>query len=79
MCVVKDMWQGSLICKNQNKGNFEVRNIEFPFKGTDKKLRLKNMIFETGKIYGILGMNGLGKSTFIRCLIGVEKNSKDEI
>ncbi|MDK4490663.1 ATP-binding cassette domain-containing protein [Fusobacterium necrophorum] len=24
-------------------------------------------------------MNGLGKSTFIRCLIGVEKNSKDEI
>lgn len=65
--------------KNQNQGNFEVRNIEFPFKGTDKKLRLKNMIFETGKIYGILGMNGLGKSTFIRCLIGVEKNSKDEI
>ena len=32
-----------------------------------------------GKIYGIVGTNGLGKSTLLRCLIGCERKSKDEI
>ena len=32
-----------------------------------------------GKIYGIVGTNGLGKSTLLRCLIGLERKSKDEI
>ena len=32
-----------------------------------------------GKIYGIVGTNGLGKSTFLKCLIGCERKSKDEI
>lgn len=65
--------------ENPNKGNLEIRSMEFNFKGIDRKVYLKNMIFETGKIYGIIGTNGLGKSTFLRCLIGVEKNAKDEI
>ncbi|SFE71635.1 ABC transporter ATP-binding protein [Peptostreptococcus sp. D1] len=65
--------------ENPNKGSLEIKSMEFNFKGTDKKIYLKNMIFETGKIYGIIGTNGLGKSTFLRCLIGVEKLSKEEI
>ena len=32
-----------------------------------------------GKIYGIIGSNGQGKSTLLRCLIGLEKKSKEEI
>ena len=32
-----------------------------------------------GKIYGIVGTNGLGKSTLLKCLIGLERKSKDEI
>lgn len=36
-------------------------------------------MFQTGKIYAITGANGLGKSTFLRCLIGVERKSKDEV
>ena len=32
-----------------------------------------------GKIYGIVGTNGLGKSTLLRCLVGCERKSKDEI
>lgn len=65
--------------KNQNKGNLEVKNIEFKFNGIDKKLHLKDLSFEMGKIYGIVGTNGLGKSTLLRCLIGLERKSKDEI
>ncbi|WP_455520974.1 ABC transporter ATP-binding protein [Parvimonas micra] len=63
----------------KNSGNFNVKNIEFKFNGVDNKLLLKNLSFEMGKIYGIVGTNGLGKSTLLRCLIGCERKSKDEI
>lgn len=63
----------------KNSGNFNVKNIEFKFNGVDNKLILKNISFEMGKIYGIVGTNGLGKSTLLRCLIGCERKSKDEI
>ncbi|WP_462361333.1 ABC transporter ATP-binding protein [Parvimonas micra] len=63
----------------KNSGNFNVKNVEFKFNGVDNKLLLKNLSFEMGKIYGIVGTNGLGKSTLLRCLIGCERKSKDEI
>lgn len=63
----------------KNSGNFNVKNIEFKFNGVDNKLLFKNISFEMGKIYGIVGTNGLGKSTLLRCLIGCERKSKDEI
>lgn len=63
----------------QNDGNLKVQNIEFKFNGVDNKLLLQNISFEMGKIYGIVGTNGLGKSTLLRCLIGCERKSKDEI
>lgn len=63
----------------KNSGSFNVKNIEFKFNGVDNKLFFKNISFEMGKIYGIVGTNGLGKSTLLRCLIGCERKSKDEI
>lgn len=61
------------------EGSFEVRSLEFKFDSTNKSLSIKNLVLDKGNIYGIIGANGLGKSTFIRCLIGVERKSKDEI
>jgi energy-coupling factor transport system ATP-binding protein len=63
----------------REKGDLEIKNLEFKFAATDSKMLLKNLVFEMGKIYGIIGANGLGKSTFIRCMIGVERKSKEEI
>ena len=68
-----------IVPENQNKGSFQIKNIEFQFNGENNKLILKNISFEMGKIYGIVGTNGLGKSTLLRCLIGLERKSKDEI
>jgi len=62
-----------------NEGNLKIRSLEFKFDTTNTGLSIKNLTLETGKIYGIIGANGVGKSTFIRCLIGVERKSKDEI
>lgn len=62
-----------------SKGNLEIKSINLEFKATNYKFGIRSLILETGKIYGIIGANGLGKSTFIRCFIGVERKSKEEI
>ena len=68
-----------IVPENQNEGSFRIKNIEFKFNGKNNKLIFKNISFELGKIYGIVGTNGLGKSTLMRCFIGLERKSKDEI
>ena len=64
--------------KTGRNGNLEVKNLEFKFT-TNKTMCIKDLVLETGKIYGVVGMNGLGKSTLVRCLIGVERKSREEI
>lgn len=55
-----------------------VKNLE---KKYEKKLVLKdiNFEFETGKIYGLLGVNGSGKTTFFNLINADEKVSKGSI
>ncbi len=60
-------------------GEFQIKKLNYKFAGMDKSLNLNNLSFKFGKIYGIIGSNGNGKSTFLRCLIGVDKKSKEEI
>ena len=38
-----------------------------------------NMKFESGKIYGLIGPNGVGKTSIIKCLVGVYKITKGNI
>ncbi len=37
-------------------------------------LRIPHLQIEKGKIVGVIGDNGSGKSTFLRCLCGLEKD-----
>ena len=37
-------------------------------------LRIPSLQIDKGKIVGVIGNNGSGKSTFLRCLCGLEKN-----
>lgn len=55
-----------------------VDNISF---GYGKELILENLsqTFEDGKFYAILGPNGVGKSTFIRCINKILKCSEGSI
>ncbi len=41
--------------------------------GTNSVLKDINIDFETGNVYGIVGENGAGKTTFFNCLSGIEK------
>ncbi|MDU5699566.1 MAG: ATP-binding cassette domain-containing protein [Finegoldia magna] len=59
-------------------GEYQIKNLNYKFTD-DECLSVKEISFKLGKIYGIIGSNGRGKSTLLRCLIGLEKKSKEEI
>lgn len=56
----------------------EVKDVSLKL---DNKLILKDINFniEKGKIYGLIGPNGVGKTSLIKCLVGVYKTSTGKI
>ena len=52
------------------KITFKVKNLEYKFKGGRIGLRNVNFIEESGKLFGIMGGSGTGKSTFLNILNG---------
>jgi len=49
-----------------------VENLSKSY-GSSKILKNINLTFEKGKVYGIVGENGSGKTTFFKCISGIEK------
>lgn len=60
------------------KYSLEVKNLSFSYKS---KNVFKNLSynFQSGAIYGVIGKNGVGKSTFSKILCGILKEDKGEI
>ncbi len=58
---------------------YQVRNIEYRFKGG--KIGVHEMSFEaeSGKLFGIMGASGAGKSTLLNVLNGTNAPSKGEV
>jgi ABC-2 type transport system ATP-binding protein len=52
-----------------------VENLEFAY-NAKKVLNISKMEFEQGKIYGIVGKNGAGKTTFFKALTNIIINYK---
>lgn len=50
-----------------------IKNLEFYYKGAKKGVHVADVSFRKGHIVAVIGHNGAGKSTFIRCLSGLEK------
>ena len=56
----------------------EIRNLNKQFKG-NKVLDNVSLQMDEGKIYGIVGINGSGKTMLFRCLAGLVRPSSGEI
>jgi ABC-2 type transport system ATP-binding protein len=59
----------------QKTMKINVENLEFAY-NTKKVLNISKIEFEQGKIYGIVGKNGAGKTTFFKALTNIIVNYK---
>lgn len=55
-----------------------IKNLKYDFKG-EGYLDIKNLSFSLGKIYGIVGENGCGKSSFVYSMTGLRERGEVEI
>jgi ABC-2 type transport system ATP-binding protein len=62
----------------QKAMKINVENLEFAY-NTKKVLNISKLEFEQGKIYGIVGKNGAGKTTFFKALTNIIVNYKGVI
>jgi len=56
----------------------QVANLQFSY-GTKKVLSISNAEFEQGKIYAIVGRNGVGKTTFFKALTNIITNYSGQV
>lgn len=80
--IPNNMYQGSLTVEKRRDRNYQVefRNVSFKYPGSDNwALRNVNMKFEIGKRLAVVGMNGSGKTTFIKLLCRLYDPTEGEI
>lgn len=69
----------ALKAQNKPDGNdLNIKKLEYKFK-EGSGLKIEDISFGLGNIYGITGKNGCGKSTFIRVMTGLDDKGKSEI
>ncbi|CCY33001.1 aBC transporter related [Ruminococcus sp. CAG:60] len=76
------MYQGSLTVEKRNDRKYEVefRNVSFQYPGSQEyALKDVNIKFEIGKKLAVVGMNGSGKTTFIKLLCRLYDPTEGEI
>ena len=69
--IPNNMYQGSLPTEKRDDRDYEVefRDVSFKYPGSDIwALRHVNMKFQVGSRLAVVGMNGSGKTTFIKLL-----------
>ena len=54
-----------------------INNLEFSYKNA-KVFNNISLEFENGNIYGLLGENGVGKTTLLKLMCGLQKADKGE-
>lgn len=60
------------------RSEIALKNFIFSYKNGDEILHIDNALIPSHAITAIVGRNGAGKSTFARCLCGLEKKSGEK-
>lgn len=80
--ISNNMYQGSLTTEKRSDRKYEIefRNVSFRYPGCEQyALRNINMKFEIGQKLAVVGMNGSGKTTFIKLLCRLYDPTEGEI
>ena len=62
-------------CGTYGSDSYELKHLEFAYKGEKRLLDIPDLNLSQGTATAVIGKNGAGKSTFLRCLCGLEKNA----
>lgn len=82
LSIPNAMYQGSLTVEKRRDRKYEVefRDVSFKYPGTDTyALRHVNIKFNVGERLAVVGMNGSGKTTFIKLLCRLYDPTEGEI
>lgn len=60
-------------------GFYKLKQIAFSYKGKQQSLHIPAVNLLKGTAIAVIGKNGAGKSTFLRCLCGLEKRCSGEV
>ncbi|MCR5103309.1 MAG: ABC transporter ATP-binding protein [Eubacterium sp.] len=74
VCFINDVEQNKKQIDESNK--YILSNMKFAYKGEKPVFDIPQMEIPVGEIVAIVGTNGMGKSTFLRCLCGMERKCK---
>lgn len=80
--IPNDMYQGSLTVEKRDDNEYyiEFRNVSFKYPNTEAyALENVNLKFKVGEKLAIVGMNGSGKTTFIKLLCRLYDPTEGEI
>ena len=58
---------------------WHMKNFHFSYKQQPEILNIEEMSVEYGSVLAVIGRNGAGKSTFSRCLCGLEKRCQGKV
>lgn len=80
--IQNDMYQGSLSVEKRSDKKFDIefRDVSFKYQGAeDYALKHINLSFNIGERLAVVGMNGSGKTTFIKLLCRLYDPTEGEI
>ncbi len=60
----------------QKTGNLAIRHLHFSYPDSDRGIHMQDLSFAAGNVVAVIGHNGAGKSTFLRCLSGLQKHTE---
>lgn len=80
--ILQKMYQGSLTVEKRDDNEYyvEFKDVSFKYPGSDTyALRHVNMKFKVGEKLAVVGMNGSGKTTFIKLMCRLYDPTEGEI
>ena len=57
----------------------EVKDVAVSYNGTVNVIEEMNLAIAEGEVFGLVGLNGVGKTTLIKCILGLRTKHDGEI